>query len=225
MIILLFAVIMIALIYSLTCQKGNIDDFAIVGTTLDTCALYDGNINNCQNLGRDMCVYNIETDECLSVFNDIYVSTYPYFDWNYWYIYNDYFPFSYRNGYYYLNDRARRAHPNKYGHIKSGIRSHNGGRLFTKPVQTFNHYDKTGKRLFGQLATTNKPASSSSPVSRYYDGGSRGWSTGSAGVGRGWFSGGNSGRSGGGSSGGHSGGGSSGGHSGGGSNHSGHGRR
>jgi hypothetical protein len=118
MIILLFAVIIIALIYTQTCQNGRRDDFAILGTNLDTCALYDGNINNCQNLGGDACVYNIETDECLSVFNDIYVSTYPYFDWNYWYLYNDYFPFSYRNGYYYLNNRAQHRFPNKYGLLK-----------------------------------------------------------------------------------------------------------
>ncbi len=143
---ILFLALLSYLSYWCWCEREGryaVDDFAIIG---GQCSIYDGNIENRANLGNS-CVYNIQTDECLSIFDDIYLSTYPYFDWNYWYAYNNYFPFYYSSGNYYLNNGISRRYPHKYGHIRSGIRSHRGNKLYSRD-RHFRNYDRTGRSLF-----------------------------------------------------------------------------
>jgi len=119
-------------------NNNNIDKFAMVSSS---CGMYDGDINSCLNVGNE-CTYNTDTDQCISQLQDIYLSTYPIFDWNYWYSYNDYFPFFYRNGRYFLDDRVSYRYPRLY----NGVQSRYGTKLYSSNLHNFRNYDRIGKR-------------------------------------------------------------------------------
>ena len=136
--VLLIFVLVIGIIFTNACKQNNVDKFSMVSSS---CGMYDGDINSCLNAGNE-CVYSTDTDQCITQLQDIYLSTYPIFDWNYWYSNNDYFPFFYRNGRYFLDDRVSYRYPR----LHNGVQSRYGTKLYSSNLHNFRNYDRIGKR-------------------------------------------------------------------------------
>lgn len=157
-------------IYSSKTQSVETEGFDLDN---DYCSNFNGDVDSCLISGT--CNYCMDNDTCFpkSIFNptcsrvlnvypeymsywpyiyDLYLSTYPYFDWDYWYDNYSFFPpFYYSDGYWRLGSGYGHLYHDVNGH---GIKSHSGGKFdhHKKDKHLMSKFGNFGPKMVSSLS-------------------------------------------------------------------------